>query len=231
MTKFSSAERKKIWAALVFIVFSIFFWAFFEQSGGSLSLFAANNLKDSVAGIKLDPNGVNNSANSLFVIIFAPLLGIFWIWLSKRNKEPNTVVKFGLGFLFLSLAFYTFYATRFFADENGMTSLNVFTAAYFIITFGELCLSPIGLSIMTKLAPKPLQGVMMGMWFLASAYGQYAAGLLGAGMTSPKEDATPVDKLISYTDGYQQLAIYALIAGIVLIVISPGVRKLMQEVK
>lgn len=231
MTKFSSAERKKIWAALVFIVFSIFFWAFFEQSGGSLSLFAANNLKDSVAGIKLDPNGVNNSVNSLFVIIFAPLLGIFWIWLSKRNKEPNTVVKFGLGFLFLSLAFYTFYATRFFADENGMTSLNVFTAAYFIITFGELCLSPIGLSIMTKLAPKPLQGVMMGMWFLASAYGQYAAGLLGAGMTSPKEDATPVDKLISYTDGYQQLAIYALIAGIILIIISPGVRKLMQEVK
>ncbi|MBK6987090.1 MAG: peptide MFS transporter [Bacteroidetes bacterium] len=231
MTKFNSAERKKIWAALVFIIFSIFFWAFFEQSGGSLSLFAANNLDNTVLGLKLDPNGVNNSANSLFVIIFAPLLGILWIWLSKRNKEPNTVVKFGLGFLFLSLAFYTFYFTRFFADENGMTSLDVFTLAYFIITFGELCLSPIGLSIMTKLAPKPLQGVMMGMWFLASAYGQYAAGLLGAGMTSPKENASAVDKLISYTDGYQQLAIYAAIAGVVLIIISPFVRKLMQEVK
>ncbi|HQW00374.1 MAG TPA: peptide MFS transporter [Bacteroidia bacterium] len=231
MTKFNSAERKKIWAALVFIIFSIFFWAFFEQSGGSLSLFAANNLDNTVLGLKLDPNGVNNSANSLFVIIFAPLLGILWIWLSKRNKEPNTVVKFGLGFLFLSLAFYTFYFTRFFADENGMTSLDVFTLAYFIITFGELCSSPIGLSIMTKLAPKPLQGVMMGMWFLASAYGQYAAGLLGAGMTSPKENASAVDKLISYTDGYQQLAIYAAIAGVVLIIISPFVRKLMQEVK
>ncbi len=231
MTKFNSAERKKIWAALVFIIFSIFFWAFFEQSGGSLSLFAANNLDNTVLGLKLDPNGVNNSANSLFVIIFAPLLGILWIWLSKRNKEPNTVVKFGLGFLFLSLAFYTFYFTRFFADENGMTSLDVFTLAYFIITFGELCLSPIGLSIMTKLAPKPLQGVMMGMWFLASAYGQYAAGLLGAGMTSPKENASAVDKLISYTDGYQQLAIYAAIAGVVLIIISSFVRKLMQEVK
>ncbi len=231
MTKFNSAERKKIWSALVFIIFSIFFWAFFEQSGGSLSLFAANNLDNTVLGLKLDPNGVNNSANSLFVIIFAPLLGILWIWLSKRNKEPNTVVKFGLGFLFLSLAFYTFYFTRFFADENGMTSLDVFTLAYFIITFGELCLSPIGLSIMTKLAPKPLQGVMMGMWFLASAYGQYAAGLLGAGMTSPKENASAVDKLISYTDGYQQLAIYAAIAGVVLIIISPFVRKLMQEVK
>ena len=231
MTKFNSAERKKIWAALIFIVFSIFFWAFFEQSGGSLSLFAANNLNNNLVGLTLDPNGVNNSVNSFFVIIFAPLLGILWIWLSNRKKEPNTVVKFGLGFLFLSLAFYTFYATRFFADVAGVTSLNVFTLAYFIITFGELCLSPIGLSIMTKLSPKPLQGVMMGMWFLASAYGQYAAGLLGAGMTSPKENASAVDKLISYTDGYHQLAIYALIAGIVLIAISPIVRKLMQEVK
>jgi POT family proton-dependent oligopeptide transporter len=100
-----------------------------------------------------------------------------------------------------------------------------------IITFGELCLSPIGLSIMTKLAPKPLQGVMMGMWFLASAYGQYVAGLLGAGMTSPNPEATAAEKLISYTDGYQQLAIYALIAGVVLIAISPLVRKLMMEVK
>ena len=231
MGKFSIAERKKLLGALVFILFSILFWAFFEQSGGSLALFAANNLNDTVAGVKLDPNGVNNAANSLFVIIFAPILGLLWVWLSKRNKEPNTVIKFGLGFLFLALAFYTFYATRFFAGADGMTSLEIFTLAYFIITFGELCLSPIGLSIMTKLSPQPLQGVMMGMWFLASAYGQYVAGILGAGMVSPNENASLTEKLISYTDGYQQLAIYAMVTGIVLIAISPFVRKLMGEVK
>jgi len=231
MGKFSIAERKKLLGALVFILFSILFWAFFEQSGGSLALFAANNLNDTVAGVKLDPNGVNNAANSLFVIIFAPILGLLWVWLSKRNKEPNTVIKFGLGFLFLALAFYTFYATRFFAGADGMTSLEIFTVAYFIITFGELCLSPIGLSIMTKLSPQPLQGVMMGMWFLASAYGQYVAGILGAGMVSPNENASLTEKLISYTDGYQQLAIYAMVTGIVLIAISPFVRKLMGEVK
>ncbi len=112
-----------------------------------------------------------------------------------------------------------------------MTSLEMFTLAYFIITFGELCLSPIGLSIMTKLSPIKLQGVMMGMWFLASAYGQYVAGILGAGMSSANENASKVEKLITYTDGYQQLALYALIAGVVLIAISPIVRKLMQEVK
>jgi POT family proton-dependent oligopeptide transporter len=124
-----------------------------------------------------------------------------------------------------------FYYTRFFADVEGITSLNIFTLAYLVITFAELCLSPIGLSIMTKLSPKRLSGMMMGMWFLASAYGQYAAGLLGAGMSSPDENASLITKLQGYTDGYYQLALYALIAGVLLIVISPLIRKLMQEVK
>lgn len=89
------------------------------------------------------------------------------------------------------------------------------------MTFGELCLSPIGLSIMTKLSPKPLWGVMMGMWFLASAYGQYVAGLLGAGMARTDEKASVAQKLIDYTEGYKQLAIYALICGAILIILSP----------
>ncbi len=230
MMKFNKIERQKLMAALVFIIFSIFFWAFFEQAGGSLSLFALYNLHDSVLGMHIDPNAVNNSSNSVFVIILSPLAGLLWLWLAKKKIEPNTLIKFGLGFLFVSLAFYLFYYTKFFADAEGKTSLNMFTLAYLVITVGELCLSPIGLSLMTTLAPKPLHGMMMGMWFLASAYGQYAAGILGAGMTTVNEKASLTEKLISYTDGYKQLAIYALIAGVLLIVISPLVRKLMHDV-
>jgi POT family proton-dependent oligopeptide transporter len=230
--KLKSGEQKKMWAALVFILFSILFWAFFEQSGGSLSIFAANHLGTELLGsITVDPNGVNNAANSLFVILFAPVLGILWIAMSKRKMEPNTTVKFGLGFLFLGFSFLIFYATIFLADENGITSLDVFTLAYFIITLGELCLSPIGLSIMTKLAPTHLQGMMMGMWFLASAYGQYVAGILGAGMSTPDENASPLEKLTTYTNGYQQLAWIAIGAGVVLFLLSPIVKKLMQDVK
>ncbi len=232
MAKLNGAERNKMIAALVFIIFSVLFWAFFEQSGGSLSLFALNNLKHSLLGIDgVDPNVINNTVNSLFVIIFSIIFGLLWIWMAKKKIEPNSVVKFGLGFLFLGGAFYVFYATRFFADENGMTSLNVFTLGYLVITFGELCLSPIGLSLMTKLSPKKLWGVMMGMWFLASAYGQYVAGLLGAGIADAGENASNAEKLVTYTDGYKQLGIYALIAGVILLVISPVVRKLMKEVK
>ncbi|MBK7555538.1 MAG: peptide MFS transporter [Flavobacteriales bacterium] len=230
MRKFNMQENKRLVAALVFILFSILFWAFFEQSGGSLSLFALNNLQADFFGLAIDPNVINNSANSLFVIIFSAPLGLLWFWLSARKMEPNSVVKFGLGFLMLAIAFFVFYATIFFADADGITSLEIFTLAYFIITFGELCLSPIGLSLMTKLSPVSIQGLMMGMWFLASAYGQYVAGLLGAGMSSADPDATPLMKLHAYTEGYMQLGIYALIAGVVLIVISPFVRKLMRGV-
>ena len=128
------------------------------------------------------------------------------------------------------MAYYIFYYTRFFADSNGITSLNIFTIAYLVITIGELCLSPIGLSLMTKLAPQRLHAMMMGLWFLASAYGQYVAGLLGAGMATADDHAPLMTKLISYTDGYKQLSIYALIAGVVLIIISPLLRKLMHDV-
>lgn len=230
MTRGTKVEAQKLMAAMVFILFSVMFWAFFEQSGGSLSLFARYNLHDRVLGLRMDPNEVNNAANSLFVILLSPLIGLLWLWLNRRKAEPNTVVKFGLGFLFLGLAFFVFHSTKFFADADGMTSLNVFTAAYLVITIGELCLSPIGLSIMTKLSPPRLGGVMMGMWFLASAYGQYVAGILGAGMASADREAPLPVKLALYTDGYQQLAIYAGVCGIVLILISPLVRKLMHEV-
>ncbi|MDN5578800.1 MAG: oligopeptide:H+ symporter, partial [Chryseobacterium sp.] len=229
MTKVTSAERKKLWAALVFIIFSIIFWGIYEQSGGSLSIFAANNLNKDLLG--LDPNGVNNSGGAFFIIFLAPLVGLFWIWLSKRKLEPNTIIKFGLGFIFLGLGYYVLFATRLFADLQGITSLKIFTIALLVITFGELCLSPIGLSIMTKLSTEKLQGMMMGMWFLASAYGQYVAGIIGANMATADENASNLDKFLTYTEGYKQLGIYALIAGVVLIIISPYVKKLMQDVR
>ncbi|UPT69444.1 MAG: peptide MFS transporter [Flavobacterium sp. JAD_PAG50586_2] len=231
MRNLTAAQNKKLLAALVFIIFSIFFWAFYEQSGGSLSLFAANNLQNTLLGVEVDPNGVNNSSGALFVIIFAAVIGMIWIGMAKRKIEPNTVVKFGLGFLLLGLGFWVFYYTKFFAGPDGKTSLNLFTFGWFIITFGELCLSPIGMSVMTKLSPQKLQAVIMGMWFLASAYGQYFAGLLGANIAEAAENASNLEKLNTYADGYEQLAIYAVIAGVILLLISPLVKKLMQEVR
>lgn len=231
ITKLDKIAQQKLYAALVFVFFSVWFWAFFEQSGGSLSLFAAKNLSNNILGIKLDANGVNNSANSFFVIAFAALLGIFWLWLSKRKKEPNSIVKFGLSFLFLAGGFFIFFYIKQFANSDGVTSLGWFTFGWFVLTFGELCLSPIGMSLMTKLSPQKLQGVMMGVWFLASAYGQYVAGILGANIASDASKMSNIEALNVYCNGYKQLAVYAVILGISVIAISPLVKKWMNGVR
>ena len=230
MIKLKWEENKKMLAALVFILLSVLFWAFFEQSGGSLSLFAKDNLHMDLFFFNIDPNVVNNSSNSLFIVLFSPLIGLLWLWMKKKKIEPNYFVKFGMAFLFLGGAFYVFYANRFFADASGKTSLIVFTGAYFVITIAELFLSPIGLSLMTKLSPKKLWGVMMGLWFLASAYGQYVAGILGAGMASPDPKASATVKLNLFTEGYHQLAIYGIITGIIVILVAPFLKKLMKGV-
>lgn len=223
--------QKKLFAAFLFVFFYLLFNAIYEQSGGSLSLFAKDNLNNKLLFFSIDPNIVNNSSNTFFVVVLSPLIGLLWIWMGRRKIEPNTLIKFGIGFLFLAASFYIFYLTKFFADSNGIASLNVFTFAYLVTTIGELCLGPIGMSIITKLSPKRLFGMMMGLWFLAAAFGQLFAGKLGAEISKSNTGDTLLSKLQSYTEGYYQLAIYSLIAGVVLIAISPFIKKLMQEVK
>lgn len=229
--KLDQVSRNKMYAALVFVFFSVWFWAFFEQSGGSLSLFAESNLSNKIFNISFDPNGVNNSANSLFVIMFAAMLGLVWIWLSKMKLEPNSIIKFGIAFLFLALGFYIFYFTKTFSNEQGVTSLGWFTFGWFILTFGELCLSPIGMSLMTKLSPQNLQGIMMGVWFLASAYGQYIAGILGAKIANNADNLSNKQALEVYCVGYKQLSVYAIFFGVIILAISPIVKKWMQGLK
>ncbi|MFD2943181.1 peptide MFS transporter [Flavobacterium notoginsengisoli] len=223
--------QKKLFAAFLFVFFYLLFNTIYEQSGGSLSLFAKDNLDNSLLFFNIDPNIINNSSNTFFVVVLSPLIGLLWIWMGKRKIEPNTLIKFGIGFLFLAASFYIFYLTKFFANAQGIASLNVFTFAYLVTTIGELCLGPIGMSIITKLSPKRLFGMMMGLWFLAAAFGQLFAGKLGAEISRSNTGDTLLSKLQSYTEGYYQLAIYSLVAGVILIAISPLIRKLMQEVK
>jgi proton-dependent oligopeptide transporter, POT family len=227
--KSTKEEQKKLFVAMILILFSVLFWSFYEQGGGSLNFFANGN----VSNHGMNMTQVNNTINGLWVVIFSPIIGILWLWMNKKKKEPNTVVKFGFGFVFLGIGFFLFYLSKFYADANGLTPLWMFCFAYLIITIGELCLSPIGLSMITKLSPKRLFGVMMGTWFLASAFGQYGAGIIGAAMSQPGSgaDATNLSKLNAYCSGYELVAYISIGSGILLIMLSPLLRKLMGEVK
>ena len=226
LVKVSADEKGKFLVAVILIIFSALFWSFFEQGGGSLNFFAVGNVNNR----GLNMTQVNNSINALWVVLLAPLVGMVWIWLSRRNVEPNTVVKFGMGFIFLGLGFLVFFASKFFATPNGLTPLSMFVGAYLVLTIGELCLSPIGLSMITRLTPVRLHGMMMGTWFLASAYGQYGAGLIGSALAKVDTsitNPTNLDKLEQYTGGYKTIGMIALGAGMVLILISPVLKKLM----
>lgn len=227
MSKSTAEENRKIGAALIFILVSILFWAIFEQAGGSLSFFANGLQNKLLAIISIDPNVVNNSANSLFVILFAVPVGLIFIKLANWKLEPHAVFKNCYAFVFLALGFFVFYLTGNSVDEKGLGSLNLFTTGYLIVSIGELLISPVGMSLMTKLAPLRMQGLMMGLWFLASAYGQYVAGLFGAGI-SPNENANNTEKLAIYAEGYHTFAIYACCGAVILILGYPLIKKLMK---
>ena len=226
----SKEEGRKLTVAGILILFSVVFWSFFEQGGGSLNFFAVGNVESN----GLNMTSVNNSINALWVVLLAPIIGLFWLYLNKKNKEPNMIVKFGYGFIFLGLGFLIFYSSKFFANPNGITPIWTFIFAYLIVTLGELCLSPIGLSMVTKLSPTRLHGVMMGTWFLASAYGQYGAGLIGATLAKGDnsiENPTNYQKFMQYTSGYESIGYIALISGVILILISPQLKKMMVGVR
>ncbi|MBS3913809.1 MAG: peptide MFS transporter [Bacteroidetes bacterium] len=229
LVQLAREELGKMIAAIVLILFSVLFWSFFEQGGGSLNFFANGNVESH----GLNMTSVNNSINSLSVVLLSPLVGLLWVFLARKKMEPNTVVKFGLGFLFLGLGFLVFYMSRFSANPMGKTPLMFFILAYLVVTIGELCLSPIGLSMVTKLSPKRFVGMMMGTWFLASAYGQYGAGIIGASLASGENggNLSNIQKLELYTNGYRDIGYIAIAAGVLLVVLSPFLRKLMGTVK
>jgi POT family proton-dependent oligopeptide transporter len=236
--KAEKQEAKKLIVASILILFSTLFWSFFEQGGGSLNFFANGNVKNTInmfgEKFSLNMTSVNNSINALWVVIFAPIIGLLWLFLNKKKKEPNTINKFGFGFIFLGIGFLMFFASKFFATPEGFTPIWIFMFAYLITTIGELCLSPIGLSMITKLSPQRLHGVMMGTWFLASAYGQYGAGLIGAALAkgdSSVENPSNFQKLLQYTSGYESIGYIAIGGGIVLIILSPFLKKMMGTVK
>lgn len=230
----SREALQKLGVAMVLILFSILFWAFYEQAGGSLNLFADRNVNMHFWKWELPATSVNNGANPFYIIVFSPLVGLLWVWLSKRRLEPNTAVKFSFGLLLLGLGFVIFGYTRNIASAEGIVPLWIFLSAYFVITMGELCLSPIGLSMITKLSPAKIVGIMMGMWFLASAFGQYVAGWIGASISSGKyANANMKDPMISiqaFTEVYEQIGYVSIASGILLLLLSPVLKKYMHGV-
>ncbi len=229
-------DAQKLWAALSMILLSVLFWGFFEQSGGSLNLMAERNVDMHVGGVELPSAMVNNSVNPFFIVFLTPLFALMWGFLSRRRIEPSSPVKFGIAFLLLGAGYYLFLSGGKAGMATGLMPLWFFLAGYFCITAGELFLSPIGLSMISKLSPAKLVGLMMGVWFLASAFGHHLGGWIGSKMAIPKAKAdgtpfTPVESLPIYMEGCQNIALVSVATGVLILGLSPFIRKWMHGVK
>jgi POT family proton-dependent oligopeptide transporter len=226
-----AGARNKLFAALTLIIFSTLFWAFYEQNAGALNLFAMRNVDMQVGGTQLPALAVNNFLPPAWVIVLSFFFAWLWPVLNRKGLEPSTPLKFGISFLFLGLGFCVFYLGCLAAGDTGRISLLPFLMGYFFIICGELCLSPIGLSMITKLSPPKIVAMMMGIWFFASAIGEFLAGKIGSMMSVPPAVVNnPVLSLPYYADIISKIGIGSVGIGVILICFVPVIRKWMGGV-
>ena len=219
-----AVQRDKVLAMLIILAFNVFFWCFFEQAGSSFT-FLADQIVDRELGFMTFPNAWFQSVNSVAIIVLAPIIA--WIWVKMGKANPTIPRKFSLGLIFNGLAFLLLmFALKDLVNDAGKIPFWTLFAVYWIQSIGELCLSPIGLSMTTKLAPARLTGFAMGAWFLSIAIGNNLAGMF-AGEASGDSGMTTTSALGAYTQGFWIL----MIAGALLFLIAPLVQKLMHGVK
>ncbi len=212
-------ERKKIAAIFWFALLAVVFWSGFEQAGSSLNLFA-ENYTDRTIGSWSYPASWLQSVNALFIVIMAPVFGWLWVWLANRNANPSTAVKFALGLLGLAAGFFVIAWGAANATPDSPVSASWLIVMYFLHTVGELALSPVGLSAVTKLAPANRISQMMGLWFVATSLGNVVAGLV-AGRLETLEPS-PLFFTVTTIIGS---------AGFVALLASPMIKRLMGNVK
>ena len=215
-------EKNKMVVIIVLFVGCATFWSGFEQAGSSFNLFA-QRYTDRVVGSFEIPAAFFQSLNSIFIIIFAPFFAAFWVMLGKRNLEPSTPLKFAIGILFISLGFVVMAGAAVYVAAGEQVMPTWLALTYLLHTFGELTLSPVGLSATTKLAPKRYVGQMMGIWFLATSLGSLISGLIAGEFDAENVAAMP--------DQYMQLVLTYAGIGVLMLLLTRPVRKLMGDVK
>ena len=249
----SKMEQKRLLVVVYFTALMTLFWAIFEQAGSSLTLFADRNVE--LIGMNA---AQTNSINSGFIVLLAIPFSFLWTWLSARKLNPSSPFKSGVGLILLGIGFVTFGFSATQANELAQTPMFYLILGYFILTVGELFISPIGLSKMTELAPAKYAAFIMGLFFVSSFYGHFFAGKIAkftsvsasadspltngfigeavekiTGMTA--EGATlmgaPFEQLFSYVSVYAGLGMVCILVGLGALIISPLVKRMMGGVE
>jgi len=214
-------EGSRMIVIVVLCTFSMLFWGFFELAGSTIQRFVDQKLDLLVLGFKVEAAFINNVINPTLIVVMGVWFSAFWVWLDRRGLEPSSPVKFSLGLLQLGLGFLVLWVAAVRAGDSGKASVLWLVLAYFVITTGELCLSPIGLSMVTKLAPARLVGMFMGVWFLTSAI----ANVLTGGIVGP------MTQRYGFGQVFLGIAGLTAAAAIVLFALSPFLKRGMRGIK
>jgi len=214
--------RDRMLAALFLLVLNPLFWGLYEQTGSSLSLFTDRYTNRHILGFNV-PASMFQSVNAAYILMFGPVIAGLWIWLAKRGWEPSTPAKFGIALALVGAGFLILVAGT--GASGTLTPVLFIFLLYLCHTLGELCLSPVGLSAMSKLAPSRMIGLMMGIWFLAMALGEYAAGLIAAATGGEGGAASRRDVLAVYS----QIGWWSVGAGLVVMALAPLAKRLMHS--
>ncbi len=225
----SPIEKQRLSLALILVAAATVFWTFFEQAGSSLSLFASRNTQLPDDGFWTITASQTQSFNAGFILIFAPMFSAIWVFLGRRNMDPNPTLKFGLGLMQLGIGFLVLVWGAQFADENFKVPMVFLALLYLFHTTGELCLSPVGLSMITKLSPMKVVSTMMGVWFLSSALAQFVGGII-AGLAGTETVAgaalDPAGALETSTGVFWNLGLIAIAIGVGLAIASFVLKRL-----
>jgi POT family proton-dependent oligopeptide transporter len=227
ISKANVDERKKLIMAVLITFFMTLFWGFHELSGSIITLFADRNVELTWLNASQ-----TNSLNPVFIILLSIPVSLLWAYLSKRNLNPRTPYKFGLGLVLAGASFYVLGLSGANANEDGLVPMAYLIVMYFILSVGELFMSPVGLSKITDLSPKRIVAFMMGVWFLSSAFAFQIVGFISKQLSVESTDANVggMDTLGLYTDGFNLIGIYSLGAGAVVLIFSPLMKRLMGNV-
>ena len=215
-------EKKRVGVLFILFIGISIFWSGFEQASTTLTIFADRHTDRNFLGMQLPASWLQN-ANSMFILIFSAPMGALWIYLNRKNLNPSVPVKFGLGLLQMGLGFFVMYLAAQRVLDGSMAGLGWLGLTYMFHTLGELCISPVGLSTYTKLAPKKYYSQLMGLWFVGAALGNLIAGLFAGNFDKNNVAAMP--------DLFHQVFLIGAISGVILIVLYKPIKNLMGGVK
>jgi len=228
----TKAEFQMMLAAIILVVFNVTFWTLFEQAASSLTLFADSNTTLELFSIPVSAPQTQNF-NPITIVIFAPIMSWLWLRLAKRGLEPSIQVKFGIALLLVGLGFVILAWSRTTANADFRVALWWLALTYFIHSIAELCISPVGLSMITKLSIARVVGMMMGVWFLSISIGEYLAGAAAQAasvQTVGGQVTNPQLALESYAHTFMVGGEMTMGAGVLLLLISPWLKKIMHGV-